>query len=384
MAINTSIGNGYGALATDVTVKDLEMSVSNMIKDKTPFVNMVMSKTKKIDNIIHTWALDTLRKPAVQARLEGSAVSANDIQANNRSALGNSTQIFTATVGNTGTARAIMQAGGDSQEYEQLKQLTQIYFDVEAQIIRNDQIGTRYDGQSGTAASGQTGRRFASLAAFAGTQSFNTTGGTATTMNSIANNPATDVTTSSAGLTVPSDGSTYYSGTFTNQDFTPALYQQLVSTAEARYDAKVATVISPTSLRTRLSAQWPTSRSINRVDSAKTDSITKYEGDFGYTYEIGDSWTMDQTTSSISNSIYFLNPDVLAWGAFRELGPNTQVVSNADASLAQWVMEGTLIVQNPAGIAVLNNIALGGATPSGPRDSTLVQRTNSGRLNTYV
>ena len=36
-----------------------------------------------------------------------------------------------------------------------------------------------------------------------------------------------------------------------------------------------------------------------------------------------------------------------------ELGPNNEVFSNADASLDQYIMEGTLIVRNPAGVAVL-------------------------------
>lgn len=384
MAINTTIGNGgFGSIATDVTVKDMEMAVSNMVKDKTVFVNMAQSKTKKIDNWTKQWSLDTYRKPAAQARVEGANVSTNDIQANNRGGLGNFTQIFTVTTGNTGTARAVVQAGGDPQEYEQMKQLVQIYFDVEAQLVRNDQFGTKYAAQSGSAIAGQLGRRFGSLASYAGTVSFNTTGGTAATMNSLANNPNTDVTTSTAGLIVPSDGSTYYSGTFTTQGFAPVIYQQLVTTAESRYDAKVSTVVSPTSLRTMLSAQWPTSRSINRVDSSKTDSITRYEGDFGYSYQIGDSWVMDNTTSSINSTIYFVNPDVIEWGSLRDLGPNTQVVSNADASLAHFVMEGTLIVRNPAGVATLNNISSGAAPATTARDSSLVQRTNTGFLNTY-
>jgi hypothetical protein len=44
-------------------------------------------------------------------------------------------------------------------------------------------------------------------------------------------------------------------------------------------------------------------------------------------------------------------------------------------------MEGTLIVRNPAGVAVLNNIEAGTAAQSalpGPRASALVSRTNFG------
>jgi len=91
---------------------------------------------------------------------------------------------------------------------------------------------------------------------------------------------------------------------------------------------------------------------------------------------------MDQ--SGVSNSIYFLNEDVLQWGSLRDLGPNNEVFSNADASLDQFIMEGTLIVRNPAGVAMLNQIESGAAnSPSAPRNATLVQRVNEGAGSTY-
>jgi hypothetical protein len=50
------------------------------------------------------------------------------------------------------------------------------------------------------------------------------------------------------------------------------------------------------------------------------------------------------------------------------------VFSSADASLDQYIMEGTLIVRNPAGVAVLAAISPTGATVTAPRASTKVQR----------
>jgi hypothetical protein len=93
---------------------------------------------------------------------------------------------------------------------------------------------------------------------------------------------------------------------------------------------------------------------------------------------------MDQ--SGTSNSIYFLNEDVIQWGSLRDLGPNNEVFSNADASLDQFIMEGTLIVRNPAGVGLLNNIKAGTdqqANLPGARPSVLVSRTNSGAGSTY-
>ena len=78
-----------------------------------------------------------------------------------------------------------MQSGGDPQAYQEVKQLIELMFDVEQQLVRNDQVGTQYGGQTGTAGgatgNSQTGRRMGSLSSFAGTQSFNTTAGSGTT-----------------------------------------------------------------------------------------------------------------------------------------------------------------------------------------------------------
>jgi hypothetical protein len=113
------------------------------------------------------------------------------------------------------------------------------------------------------------------------------------------------------------------------------------------------------------------------VNAERGDTIATYEGDFNYTYEIFDSWIMDSV--GVGNNIYFLNEEVIQWGSLRDLGPNNEVFSNADASLDQFIMEGTLIVRNPAGVAVLHDIAVSGsAVATGAiRSSTYVGRLNA-------
>jgi hypothetical protein len=381
--ITTSqIGNGTTAYGSDIVVKDLDLDVSNRVKDDTPVLNMCMSKKRKVNSTLPLWTDDIYRAPAVQAQVEGATVATSQAESNSRFNLGNYTQIFSTVIASSGTARAVMQAGGDPQAYQEVKQLIELMFDVELQLVRADQIGTKYAGQSGTASglpAGQTGRRMGSLASFAGTMSFNTTSGTLSGLDTFFNNEDTDSSTQiSNALRIYANGSYYYSGTFTNQLFSPALYKQLVTVAEQRYNAKIRTVVAPTSLRTSLSDNMPQSRGINRVDSARGDTISTYEGDFNYTYEIYDSWIMD---SVAPNSIYFLNEDVVQWGALRDLGPNNEVFSNSDASLDQFIMEGTLIVRNPAGVGMLNNIAAGTAAQAslpGPRAAALVSRVNFG------
>jgi hypothetical protein len=280
-----------------------------------------------------------------------------------------------------------MQSGGDPQAYQEVKQLIELMFDVEQQLVRNDQIGTKYGGQTGTASglpSGQTGRRMGSLASFAGTMSFNTTSGSVSGLDTFYNNPDTDSATQiSNALRIYANGSYYYAGTFTNQVFSPVLYKQLVTTAEERYNAKIRSMVAPTSLRTIISDNIVSSNtSVNRRNVERGDTIQTYEGDFNYTYEVYDSWIMDQ--SGVANTIYFMNEDVLQWGSLRDLGPNNEVFSNADASLDQFIMEGTLIVRNPAGVGMLNNITNTGSLVTSPRASATVQRTNFGPGNTYV
>ena len=381
--ITTSqIGNGTTAYGADIVVKDLDLDVSNRVKDDTPVLNMCMTKKRKVNSTLPLWTDDIYALPVTMAYTEGAPVSTADAESNTRYNLANYTQIFATTVAASGTARAVMQSGGDPQAYQEVKQLIELMFNVEQQLVRNDQVGTQYGGQTGTAggASGntQTGRRMGSLSSFAGTQSFNTTSGNLEGITTNVNNASTDSSTPTANsFTVNANGTTFYSGTFTNQLFSPINYRQLVTVAEERYNAKIRTVVAPTSLRTMLSDTFPTSRSINRVNSERGDTIQTYEGDFNYTYEIFDSWIMDQ--AGVSNSIYFLNEEVLQWGSLRDLGPNNEVFSNADASLDQFILEGTLIVRNPAGVGVLNNISTTGANVTTARPSSLVLRAS----NTY-
>jgi Family of unknown function (DUF5309) len=377
---SANLGNGNGSYTTDIVVKDLDMTVSNYVKDRTPLTNMAMSKKRKVNSTLHIWPVDYYRTPALNAKLEGAAVTASAADSNTRANCGNYTQIFTTVIGATGTARAVEQAGGDPQAYQEVKQLTEIMFDVELQMVRADGASIKYSGQAATqGTSPNDGRRFGSLYAFAGTRSGNDTDGTS--VLNLAASDGTDTTTatntntpfnallSNAGL-----GYFTFASGVTLQQFSPYLYKQLVTTAEQRFNAKITNMVVPTSMRTHISDMMPTSRSINRFNPAdKGDTIGTYEGDFNYTYQIDDSWVMDQTGAD-NTSALFLNPDVIQWGSLRELGPNNEVFSSADASLDQYIMEGTLIVRNPAGVAVLAAVSPTGAAVTTPRPTAQVKR----------
>ena len=377
---STTLGNGNGPYQTDIVVKDMDLTVSNYVKDRTPITNMAMSKKRKVNSTLHIWPNDYFRTPSLNAKLEGASVDSTTAASNTRSNLGNYTQIFTTVIGATGTARAVEQAGGDPQAYQEVKQLTEIMFDVELQMVRADGASIKYSGQAATQGSSpNNGRRFGSLYSFAGTRSGNPTSGTA--VLNLAASDSND-TTSTTSTNTPFNGALsnaglgYFSFSTgqTLQQFSPYLYKQLVTTAEQRFNAKITNMVVPTSMRTHISDMMPTSRSINRFNPAdKGDTISTYEGDFNYTYQIDDSWVMDQTGAD-NTSALFLNPDVIQWGSLRELGPNNEVFSNADASLDQYIMEGTLIVRNPAGVAVLAAVSSTGAAVTAARPSAQVQR----------
>jgi Family of unknown function (DUF5309) len=377
---SANLGNGNGSYTTDIVVKDLDMTVSNYVKDRTPLTNMAMSKKRKVNSTLHIWPVDYYRTPALNAKLEGAAVTASAADSNTRANCGNYTQIFTTVIGATGTARAVEQAGGDPQAYQEVKQLTEIMFDVELQMVRADGASIKYSGQAASQGSSpNNGRRFGSLYAFAGTRSGNPTTGTA--VLNLAASDGTD-TTSTTSTNQPFNGLLSnaglgyfsFSSGQTLQQFSPYTYKQLVTTAEQRFNAKITNMVVPTSMRTHISDMMPTSRSINRFNPAdKGDTIGTYEGDFNYTYQIDDSWVMDQTGAD-NTSALFLNPDVIQWGSLRELGPNNEVFSSADASLDQYIMEGTLIVRNPAGVAVLAGTSASGAAVTTARPAAQVQR----------
>jgi hypothetical protein len=377
---SANLGNGNGSYTTDIVVKDLDMTVSNYVKDRTPLTNMAMSKKRKVNSTLHIWPVDYYRTPALNAKLEGAAVAASAADSNTRANCGNYTQIFTTVIGATGTARAVEQAGGDPQAYQEVKQLTEIMFDVELQMVRADGASIKYSGQAASQGSSpNNGRRFGSLYAFAGTRSGNPTSGTA--VLNLAASDGTD-TTSTTSTNQPFNGLLSnaglgyfsFSSGQTLQQFSPYTYKQLVTTAEQRFNAKITNMVVPTSMRTHVSDMMPTSRSINRFNPAdKGDTIGTYEGDFNYTYQIDDSWVMDQTGAD-NTSALFLNPDVIQWGSLRELGPNNEVFSSADASLDQYIMEGTLIVRNPAGVAVLAGTSASGAAVTAARPAAQVQR----------
>jgi len=377
---SANLGNGNGSYTTDIVVKDLDMTVSNYVKDRTPLTNMAMSKKRKVNSTLHIWPVDYYRTPALNAKLEGAAVAASQAADNTRANCGNYTQIFTTVIGATGTARAVEQAGGDPQAYQEVKQLTEIMFDVELQMLRADGASIKYSGQAATqGGTPNNGRRFGSLYSFAGTRSGNDTDGTS--VLNIATADGNDVTAATATNTpfnglLSNAGLGYFtfSTDVTLQQFSPFLYKQLVTTAEQRFNAKITNMVVPTSMRTHISDMMPTSRTINRFNPAdKGDTISSYEGDFNYTYQIDDSWVMDQTGAD-NTSALFLNPDVIQWGSLRELGPNNEVFSNADASLDQYIMEGTLIVRNPAGVAVLAAVSPTGAAVTAPRPTAQVKR----------
>ena len=80
--ITTSqIGNGTTAYGADIVVKDLDLDVSNRVKDDTPVLNMCMSKKRKVNSTLPLLTDDIYRLPAVQAQVEGAVVATANAKA---------------------------------------------------------------------------------------------------------------------------------------------------------------------------------------------------------------------------------------------------------------------------------------------------------------
>ena len=80
----TQIGNGTTAYASDIVVKDLDLDVSNRVKDDTPVLNMAMAKKRKVASTLPLWTNDVYRLPQIQANAEGAAVSGTTAEGNQR------------------------------------------------------------------------------------------------------------------------------------------------------------------------------------------------------------------------------------------------------------------------------------------------------------
>ena len=114
--ITTSqIGNGTTAYGSDIVVKDLDLDVSNRVKDDTPVLNMAMSKKRKVNSTLPLWTDDIYRLPAVQAQVEGATVATSQAENNGRYNLGNYTQIFSTVIAASGTARAVPEVQSDDR-----------------------------------------------------------------------------------------------------------------------------------------------------------------------------------------------------------------------------------------------------------------------------
>jgi hypothetical protein len=155
----------------------------------------------------------------------------------------------------------VEQAGGDPQAYQEVKQLTEIMFDVELQMLRADGASIKYSGQAATQGSSpDNGRRFGSLFAFAGTRSGNPTSGTG--VLNIATSDSNDTIGTTASTNTPFNGSLANAGlgyfSFatgqTLQAFSPVLLQATGDCCRAAfYNAKIANMVVPTWLALPLS-----------------------------------------------------------------------------------------------------------------------------------
>lgn len=387
-SVITATSLGTGTTDASTAQRSLDTMITNLVRKETPVLSEAMKRNKSINNYQHGWTRDTLNKPTNMAKVRGAGVSASDGQARSVGTVYNNTQIFGFEVSVDNTALAMNAAGGNPQTASRTKQLAECMMSIEAQLLDSSQIGTRFEGTSGTAiGSGNfktSGSRMGSIFSYALTHSFNTTSGSQAGLVVSRNNISTDVATdttltagSALGASIAGDGSTFFKTTNrVNQQFAPVLYKQLLTEAKKRFQPNLSTMLTATHNRTHLSDKLPTSRSINRVDSKAGDSIESYSTDFGVV-SVQESHVLSSMTSPNVNSVLFYDPSCIGLRTLRPLQKLDTTASNADGQLEAWVYELTTQV-NGEGLAVLWDIAPDGVdSGTTPRASGLVSRQTS-------
>ena len=165
--------------------EDLANFISMITRDETPFMSSI-GKTKA-SAIFHEWQTDELDTPGIGSIAAEGLDTPTTLQGGDeRSRIGNYTQINTKHLKVSGTRRAVDQAGvADEYAYQLKKRGTELRRDVEFSLVHawqgSDGTGTRSFGGVQAAAANVI------EAGSAATATFSTTFGTAPTGNTNAN-----------------------------------------------------------------------------------------------------------------------------------------------------------------------------------------------------
>ena len=366
-----------GTNRVDVSEReDLANFISMITRDETPFMSSI-GKTKAT-SIFHEWQTDQLAAPGDSRLVEGadfvqpSGTSSNTtpeggdqfaIAGDNRTRLGNYTQINGKTIAVSGTKRAVDQAGvADEYAYQLKKRGTELRRDVEADLLNPSRASS---GGTGTGATPQT----------AGTRSF---GGYFSFINDprtvslVADNAAGTVDWALPGAGDRGEGSTAI--TVGSGDALVALQlSQVDEVMQNIYEegGKATKIMVSPSNRRQISSQAQSAgsnvrRNIDEKGSLR-QSVDVYMSDFGElmvvpNYILGlnaaDSTGTAALGANIGNTTALIYDPM--WFSIATLRPlqEVDVGQRGDSTVGMLVEECTLEVKNPVGCGAI--VGIGG------------------------
>ncbi|NDD83400.1 phage head protein [bacterium] len=296
--------NTYSRYAVVGNREDLENTIYNVSPFETPVMNAI-GRTD-VTNTLHEWQTDTIRAPRTNAQIEGDTFT--NVARVPTTRLSNWTQIFTDTIGVTGTQLAMKPAGrADEMTYQLSLAMKALKTDVETAILAN--VG----GGNGTENS--TGRTMRGLPSW------------------LASN-----------VSAAANGANGASGSARTDGDQRALTEDLLKNVlRSVYDnsGEVPSMIVAGSFnRSVISSTFTGGNNrMQSMEKAKLDTTIKiYEGDFGVYQIVPDRFVR-------TRDLFVLNPDYLSLGYLRTWRVE-DLAKTSDTDQKAIIAECTLIVRN--------------------------------------
>ncbi len=270
---------------TDIR-EDLSDIVYNVEPFKTPFLNM--AKKTEAKQTFHEWDVDILAaQNTSNAAVQGDNPTNIALTATGR--LGNYTQISTKTIQISGTAQAVVAAGGTNKmSYQLAKKSKELKRDMEGILTANV---ARASGSSSVAG------KSAGLPAWIYLNA-NSMSGAGTNLSGTA---LTTVGTESFGN---GTGTRTYSGsTAVTETEVKLVLQQIYSNSG---DSPEYALVSPKNKQNVSAFAGPGTRFIQVEDAVLKTKVDEYQSDFGEVKMIPDIFL------ATSGDMYFINPEYVA------------------------------------------------------------------------
>ena len=300
--------------------------VSRITPEDTPIYSMISKGS--VSSVHPEWETDDLSPPGANVQTEGDEFTFSAVLAPVR--VGNYTQIFRKEFIISETQEAVKQAGNvQKRRYQKLKKGIEIKKDVEYSILSNvGSVGgaTRVSGGLPSWLTTNVSR-----GATGANGGFNT----------------------GTGLTAPATNGT-------QRAFTKALTDTVMSQAYTSGANVGNMVVSPYVKSVFVTFMSDTNVATFRYAASASGKNTiisnadVYEGPYGKVMVQPDR--VMATNAGVARNVFFLDKDMLGWDWLRPIAEVPDIAKTGDAEKCVLIGEGTLVVKNEKGLAVIADV----------------------------